>query len=116
MKGSYVLVCDAKHLVCLVCLDECRREFFHGLTCNGLGKGNDEVIVQISLTILCYLFEIGRGWLDEVHDGEVGDALSILINVLVEENVAAAQRANVHDRSDNILTIRVKNESFESEQ
>ena len=34
----------------------------------------------------------------------------------MQQDVAAAERTDIHDRSDDVLTIRVKNESFESEK
>ena len=71
---------------------------------------------KASLAILGNLFEVRGCWLDEVDCRKVRDALSAGPNVLVQQNVAAPQRANIHDRSDNVLTIRVKYECLEGEK
>ena len=115
LESSNKLISDPQYFICLICLYHYLGEFLHGLTGNWLWEGNHEVVVQITLAILRYLFEVGRGGLDQVDYRDVRDPLSDRINVLVQQDVAAAKRANVHDWSDNVLTIRVKNEGLESE-
>ena len=91
-------------------------ELIHMRCADWLRKRHNKIVVQIFHAILSYLLEVGRGGLDEVHGWQVRDAFSSLVDVLVKEDVAIAERAYVHDRCNDVLTIRVKNEGLEGKE
>ena len=72
-------------------------------------KRYDKIVIQTLHSILRYLFEVSHGWFDKVYDGNVLDALSRRVNVLVAQHIAIAQGTHFHYRSHDVLTIRVKN-------
>lgn len=84
MEGTEVLVGDPEHFIGLICLDEGLSELFHQGRCDRPRERNYEVVVQVTNTILSYLFEIGRCRFDKVDDGKVRDTLTGRTNVLVQ--------------------------------
>jgi len=81
-----------------------------------LRKGYDEIVIQVTNAILSYLFEISLGGFDQVDGWQIRDTFASLTDILVQQDITVSERANVHDRSDDVLTIRVKNEGLESEK
>ena len=116
MEGADVLIRDSQDFVCLVCLDHLLGEVFHLLRGDRSRECYDEVVIQVANTVLRDLVKVGLRRLNQVNDRDIWDTLALVRDILVHEDVAVAQRPNIHDRSDDVLAIRVKNERFKCEE
>ena len=116
LESTKIFICNTEDFVGLVRLDKLCCKLLHLKRCNRLRKGDDEVVVETLDAVLGYLFEVLDSGLNQVDDRQIWYTLTRCINVCLQEDVAISQSANIHDRCDNILTIRVKNERFKCKQ